>query len=94
MKKLLIIDDRDDSQVLLDVRNSDELLKAGSIAGAINIPLDQLRERLNELPRDREVLVFCQVGLRGHVAYRMLVNHGFKVRNLSGGFKTSQTVNA
>ena len=50
MKKLLIIDARDDSQVLLDVRNPGELLKAGSIAGAINIPLDQLRERLNELP--------------------------------------------
>ncbi|ACA88333.1 FAD-dependent oxidoreductase [Shewanella woodyi] len=88
------IDARDDSQVLLDVRNPGELLKAGSIAGAINIPLDQLRERLNELPRDREVLVFCQVGLRGHVAYRMLVNHGFKVRNLSGGFKTYQAVTA
>lgn len=88
------IDAVDDNQILLDVRNPGELIKVGVIEGAINIPVDQLRERLDELPKDKEILIFCQVGLRGHVAYRMLVNHGFKARNLTGGFKTYQAVNA
>lgn len=81
-------------QVIIDVRNPSELTAVGAIVGAINIPLPVLRDRLNELPKDKELLVFCQVGLRGHVAYRMLVQHGFKVRNLSGGYKTYQMVNA
>lgn len=51
---------------------------------------DELRARLNELPRDKELLISCQVGLRGHVACRLLSQHGFKVKNLSGGFKTWQ----
>ena len=88
------IDAVDDNQILLDVRNPGELIKVGAIEGAINIPVDQLRERLDELPKEKEILIFCQVGLRGHVAYRMLVNHGFKARNLTGGFKTYQAVNA
>ncbi|GAA5187472.1 FAD-dependent oxidoreductase [Ferrimonas gelatinilytica] len=75
-------------QLLLDVRNPGELSKTGTLEGAINIPVDQLRDRLDELPRDKEILVFCQVGLRGHVAYRMLVNHGFSAQNLTGGYKT------
>ena len=81
-------------QVIVDVRNPSELTPVSAIAGAINIPLPALRDRLNELPKDKELLVFCQVGLRGHIVYRMLVQHGFKVRNLSGGYKTYQMVNA
>ncbi|WP_350432532.1 FAD-dependent oxidoreductase [Shewanella sp. H8] len=81
-------------QIIVDVRNPGELTAAGAIDGAINIPLPELRDRLDELPKDKELLVFCQVGLRGHVAYRMLVQHGFKVRNLTGGYKTYQMVNA
>ncbi|MGX9463361.1 FAD-dependent oxidoreductase [Shewanella sp. A14] len=81
-------------QLIVDIRNPGELTAVGSIDGAINIPLPELRERLNELPKDKELLVYCQVGLRGHVAYRMLVQHGFKVRNLTGGYKTYQMVNA
>ncbi|MGI2171396.1 FAD-dependent oxidoreductase [Shewanella sp. MF05960] len=81
-------------QVIVDVRNPGELTTAGAIDGAINMPLPQLRDRLNELPKDKELLVLCQVGLRGHVAYRMLTQHGFKVRNLTGGYKTFQMVNA
>lgn len=77
-------------QFLLDVRNPGELTNIGSIPGACNIPVDQLRSRLNELPKDKEILITCQVGLRGHVAYRLLANNGFKARNLSGGFKTFQ----
>ena len=81
-------------QIVVDVRNPGELTTAGAIDGAMNIPLPQLRDRLNELPRDKELLVLCQVGLRGHVAYCMLSQHGFKVRNLTGGYKTFQMVNA
>lgn len=79
-------------QILLDVRNPAELKNIGAIDGAINIPVDELRQRLHELPRDKEILVTCQVGLRGHVASCMLRNAGFRVRNLSGGFKTWQMV--
>ncbi|WAF70384.1 FAD-dependent oxidoreductase [Aeromonas dhakensis] len=77
-------------QLVLDVRNSPELDKLGRIPGALHIPLDELRSRLHELPRDKELLISCQVGLRGHVACRLLSQHGFKVKNLSGGFKTWQ----
>jgi rhodanese-related sulfurtransferase len=81
-------------QFLLDVRNPAELTNIGAIPGAVNIPVDQLRERLAELPKDKEILITCQVGLRGHVAYCLLANHGFKARNLSGGFKTFQITTA
>jgi peroxiredoxin family protein/TusA-related sulfurtransferase/rhodanese-related sulfurtransferase len=75
--------------LLLDVRDEMEV-SLGAIDGAVNIPLDELRNRLNELPKDKELLVFCQVGLRGYVAYRILKQKGYKVRNLSGGYKTYQ----
>ncbi len=88
------IDAVTDQQILLDVRNPGELDKFGSVEGTINIPVDQLRGRLDELPKDKEILIICQVGLRGHVAYRMLVNHGFTAKNLTGGYKTYQAVNA
>ncbi|MFR9718103.1 FAD-dependent oxidoreductase [Aeromonas diversa] len=77
-------------QLVLDVRNPGELDKLGRIPGALNIPLDELRGRLDELPRGKEIIVSCQVGLRGHVASRLLQQHGFAVKNLSGGFKTWQ----
>ncbi len=76
-----------ESQLLVDVREPKEL-EAGTIPGSTNVPLDQLRERLGELPRDRELLVFCQAGLRGYLACRILTQHGFTCRNLSGGYKT------
>ncbi|OAN17640.1 CoA-disulfide reductase [Photobacterium jeanii] len=75
-------------QVLLDVRNPAELQNVGFIEGAINIPVDQLRQRMSELPKDKEIVIYCQVGLRGNVAYRQLVNNGFKARNLIGGYRT------
>ncbi|TYK67261.1 FAD-dependent oxidoreductase [Colwellia echini] len=81
------IDHLTDQQVLVDVRNPSEL-SAGFIEGAINIPVDELRNRLNELPKDKEIIVYCQVGLRGNVAYHQLVNNGFKARNLLGGYRT------
>ncbi|SHH94286.1 FAD-dependent oxidoreductase [Ferrimonas marina] len=88
------LDDAGDDQLLLDVRNPGELSRTGTIAGAINIPVDQLRERLAELPKDKTILVFCQVGLRGHVATKLLTNSGFQAKNLTGGYKTYQAVNA
>ncbi|MCX9468036.1 FAD-dependent oxidoreductase [Vibrio cholerae] len=82
------IDNLTDEQVLLDVRNPMELQNMGYLPGAINIPVDQLRQRMNELPKDKEIVIYCQVGLRGNVAYRQLVNNGFKARNLIGGYRT------
>ncbi|WP_298445334.1 FAD-dependent oxidoreductase [uncultured Ferrimonas sp.] len=77
-----------DDAILLDVRNPAELSKLGQIEGSINIPVDELRQRMHELPQDKEIIVICQVGLRGHVATRQLLNRGYRARNLSGGFKT------
>ncbi|EGQ9983204.1 FAD-dependent oxidoreductase [Vibrio cholerae] len=82
------IDNLTDEQVLLDVRNPMELQNMGYLPGAINIPVDQLRQRMNELPKDKEIVIYCQFGLRGNVAYRQLVNNGFKARNLIGGYRT------
>ncbi|QOL24907.1 FAD-dependent oxidoreductase [Thalassotalea sp. LPB0316] len=82
------IDALTSDQLLVDVRNPTELEKLGKIGNAINIPVDQLRSRINELPKDKEIVVYCQVGLRGNVAYRQLANHGYRARNLLGGFKT------
>jgi NADPH-dependent 2,4-dienoyl-CoA reductase/sulfur reductase-like enzyme/peroxiredoxin family protein/rhodanese-related sulfurtransferase/TusA-related sulfurtransferase len=76
-------------QFLLDVRSPEEV-EAGTIPGAVNVPVDEIRERLGELPRDREILAFCQVGLRGYLACRILSQHGFPCRNLTGGYKTYQ----
>jgi len=73
--------------IILDVRDPDEYA-AGHIEGAINVPLNQLRERLRELPRDREIWVNCAVGQRSYYAQRLLLQHGFQVRNLSGGYET------
>ena len=77
-----------ENKFLLDVRTPDEY-SLGSLPGAVNIPLDELRDRLAELPKDKMIYTFCAVGLRGYLAYRILTQHGFdKVRNLSGGLKT------
>lgn len=82
------IENLSENQILLDVRNPGELSCVGFIEGAINIPVDQLRHRMNELPIDKEIVIYCQVGLRGNVAYRQLVNNGYKARNLIGGYRT------
>jgi len=73
-------------QVMLDVRTPREH-SLGTIPGSICAPVDELRDRLEELPRDREYLVFCQVGVRAYIATRLLTQHGFRVRNLSGGYR-------
>ncbi len=74
--------------IRIDVRTRDEY-KLGTIPGFINIPVDELREHSDELPKEKPIVVTCAVGLRGYLAYRILVQNGFKnVRNLSGGYKT------
>lgn len=73
---------------LIDVRTADEY-GLGTIRNAINIPVDELRERIQEIPTDNPVVVFCAIGLRGYIALKILTGRGFKnVRNLSGGYKT------
>jgi len=73
---------------ILDVRTKEET-KYGKIEGSLNIPVDDLRERLDEIPKDKPVYVYCAVGLRGYLALKILTQRGFsKVKNLSGGYKT------
>ena len=73
-----------DNGFLLDVRNPQELA-VESVPGALNIPLPELRSRLGELPRDREILVFCRSGQRGYYATRILLQNGFRCQNVAGG---------
>jgi rhodanese-related sulfurtransferase len=73
-----------DGAFLLDVREPVELA-VENVPEAVNIPLGQLRSRLADLPRDREILVFCRSGQRAYYATRVLLQHGFKARNLTGG---------
>ena len=72
---------------LLDIRNPGERAGGSLIPGAINIPLDELRDNLDQLP-DGDLIVHCAVGLRGHTAARILSQAGRNVRNLDGGYKT------
>ena len=76
-------------QALVDVRTSSEFA-AGTIPGATNVPVDELRARLGELPREKELLLFCHSGLRSYVGARLLTQRGFRARNLSGGYKRYQ----
>ena len=77
--------------LLLDVRSHDERA-AGFIPGSMHIPVDELRQRLIELPHDREIVTYCQSGQRSYFAARILSHHGFGVRNLSGSYRTWQAV--
>ncbi|MDY3552217.1 FAD-dependent oxidoreductase [Gemmata sp. JC717] len=76
-----------DKPLLLDVRTPTEFA-SGHIPDALNIPVDDLRRRLVELPKDRPVVAYCQVGQRGYLATRILMQAGFAVSNLGGGYKT------
>lgn len=76
--------------IVLDVRRADERAK-GHIPGSIHIPLDELRGRLGELPKDKEIIASCQSGQRSYFACRLLMQHGFRVRNLAGSWRTFST---
>ncbi|MFA7233055.1 MAG: FAD-dependent oxidoreductase [Terrimicrobiaceae bacterium] len=82
-----------DSAVLVDVRDPDEFAE-GHLPGAVNLPLNELRTRLGELPRDRELWLYCRVGQRGYYATRLLMQHGFRARNLPGGYLTYELIKA
>lgn len=87
-------DTEKEDKFYLDVRTLEEF-ELGSIPGAVNIPLDELRQRINEIPNNKIIYVFCAVGLRGYLASRVLMQSGFKdVRNLSGGLKTYKAATA
>ena len=76
-----------DKLLMVDTRTAEEY-SFGTIPGAVNIPLDDLRERIAEIPKNQPVVVFCAVGLRGYLAQRILMGNGYEnVRNLSGGYK-------
>lgn len=77
---------QDSNYQLLDVRTKMEN-RLGTIKDSINIDVNELRDNLGSLNRDKTYLVFCQVGLRGYLAYRILVQNGFKVKNLDGGYR-------
>lgn len=76
-----------DPPLVLDVRTHEEY-NAGHISDSVLIPVDELRSRLDELPPDKEIITYCQVGFRGYLATRILLQAGYSVRNLSGGYKT------
>lgn len=78
--------------VLLDVR-SDLEFENGYLEGAINIPVDDLRSRMGELDKNKTIVIYCQVGIRGYIAARILIQNGFKVLNVTGGYKTSSILN-
>lgn len=77
-----------DRDVLIDLRNTDELDTSGVIKGALHIPLNELRKRLPELDKEKNYVPFCAVGLRSYIGHRILVQNGFRSRGLSGGYKT------
>ncbi len=78
--------------LLVDVRTLDEF-KLGSIDGSVLIPHTEIRSRMNEIPKDREVIVMCGIGLRAHIAYRILAQNGYtKIYNLTGGYKTLKAI--
>jgi len=77
---------------ILDVREPEEA-SAGRIEGSVNITLNELRTRIDEVPRDRGIIVYCKIGPSAYIAYRMLVQKGFQnVKNLSGGYRLYQAV--
>ena len=79
------LDGLDDSSVLVDVRTDEEFAQ-GHIPGAIHCELEKMRGQLDMLPKDKELIIYCRVGLRGYVAERLLEQKGYKVRNLAGGW--------
>jgi rhodanese-related sulfurtransferase len=72
---------------VIDVRSAPEVASLGTLPGAINVPIDELRSRLPEIPRDRDLLLLCEAGLRGYIAGRALSQRGYRVWNVLGGHK-------
>lgn len=79
--------------MLIDLRTQFELNHVGKIENAIHIPIDELRNRLTDLDKEKTYIPFCAVGFRGYLGHRILVQNGFKSKNLSGGFVTYTMAN-
>ena len=88
VEQVLVATDQD-QPFLLDVRTPTEYA-SGHIPGAVNLPVDELRSRVKELPRDRTIAAYCQVGQRGYLATRILQQAGFQAANIGGGYRTYQ----
>ena len=82
---------RDGSLVLLDVRTPREFAR-GHAEGAVNIPVDDLRDRLGELPKDKPLYLICQSALRSYIACRILQQEGFDCRHMAGGWRLYSSV--
>ncbi|UYZ37044.1 CoA-disulfide reductase [Clostridium beijerinckii] len=76
-----------EKSAIIDIREEFELV-TGTLKNSIHIPLEKLRDRLNEIPRNKDIYVTCQVGLRGYIACRILEQNGIKCTNIDGGMKT------
>jgi NADPH-dependent 2,4-dienoyl-CoA reductase/sulfur reductase-like enzyme/rhodanese-related sulfurtransferase len=81
------VDEQNPNILVLDVRTSKEY-QQGTVPGAVNIPLDELRARIGELPKDKKIYCFCRAGLRSYIANRILKQNGLEVYNISGGYLT------
>lgn len=75
-----------ENHILVDLRTPGEIKLLGALPGSINIPVDDLRNRLSELDKEKTIILYCAVGLRGYIGYRILYQSGFTVKNLCGGF--------
>ncbi len=88
------LETRDEASTLLvDVRDKEEI-EGGMIPGAVHMPLNELRRRMKEIDKSREIWIYCRVGLRGYIAQRQLLQNGYRAKNLSGGYTTWQSVTA
>ena len=87
LSPMMTPDELTEDTFILDVRNPGELEMVGKFPNAVNIPLDVLRDHLDELPKDRPISVACMVGLRGYIATRILRQNGFDAIDLSGGYR-------
>jgi NADPH-dependent 2,4-dienoyl-CoA reductase/sulfur reductase-like enzyme/rhodanese-related sulfurtransferase len=78
---------QEDGAIIVDIREPHELAK-GMINGTIHIPLDELRNSMTELPKDKMLILYCRAGLRSYIGYRLLKAYGYQVKSLSGGYLT------
>lgn len=83
-----IAEHENENYILIDTRTEEEF-EDGHIEGAVNIPVDSLRENLKELDKNKTIVEYCEVGLRGYIADRILTQNGFKALNVTGGYRTS-----
>jgi len=81
-----------DNVLFLDVRTNNEYNKLGSIENSLNIPVDELRERIVEIDKNKKIFVFCHSGLRSYIAYKILVSKGYDCYNLSGGYSVYSSI--